>query len=331
MKYQIFSKNLYSFSFWHILWGTLIAFQAMASQEFPYQDLERQVHEKLGISKPNPEDVSEEHNQVFIVTNEHNTKSVSQQLKDRSFLCHENQGRRILVGTSGADLLNLAISSNADYLIVIDNSPAVVLFWHKLREIILNASGPREVEKELYLLITENPKWFSGFNYEDLHKHFFNRLIIHGEKSRLSWLSNTGNFDYVQKLVRQGLIICHFSFLDLEKIAALREWISDSEKNLLVDTAYLSNIISWVQRAPNYYSDDLESQLNKSLKTLLTNPPNIFEGPEYSCNTANVVYSKRVIRWSNTKNSKEKARQATRYLSNSPTDFLSQAFGLSDF
>jgi hypothetical protein len=213
----------------------------------PAERLEQELHAYLKITNPTHKDIKEDTlYQTFVVSNEHGQKKTLHQLQTAKSTAKKN---KTLVGVSGPDLFNQAIASKADYLIVIDSCPSMILFWKSLRQIILTCSDRRQAADEFIKLISSHEEWFSGFAMnEDIHVFVSKKeAALQGEENEFFWFCSDENFAFIKDLAQRRLLLCHFSITDKTRICKLRDWLDRMQMSL--DTVYLSNALCWVKKS----------------------------------------------------------------------------------
>lgn len=192
-----------------------------------------------------------ERGRVFITTNEAKELESIEKLKQIKAI------GAVFIGTSGLTSLNLAsVRKMVEYIVIIDSSPLVKLFWGKIGDVIKNSSDREECLINLERHIVQRINDYTSFeeNYLDI---FCSAL-----KSSTSWLYDDIRFKKIWEIFKNG----HFVFLQADLAdGATTQKIQKIFKRfeLQVDTIYLSNI-------HEYFDHSGYTDYEKSLESLLS-------------------------------------------------------------
>ncbi len=160
---------------------------------------------------------------------------------------------KVLLFTSCFFGLNLAAARGTEttsdkrieYLVCVDFSEKVELFWKGISPIISKGINAKEVKEKIQIYILTNKT--DLFTPEDQkYAVSFVQLIEKEVKEKISWLSSKESFHHIQKIFSQG----HFKFLRANLYNKKHTtYISNEIKKLGLkcDSIYISNIREYVE------------------------------------------------------------------------------------
>ncbi len=223
-----------------------ISTEVAADFFFIGQDKKTDLYNKKGLGR------------VFFVSNEERSsmqavqESLIEMTRDDDFT-----KKRVLVGVSGADLLNVAVNSKIDVLIVLDNNPRVIEFWTKLKAVVSKSTSRQEAGENLSEAIRENPQWIEDFEKES-------SALLSFAKNRFSdlnefWLSSDENFFKAKTILSNNAFFYNMSIVDLESVQKIKRFLKFMK--LEINVFYVSNVIYWAQKFENLTNEEIKTAI----------------------------------------------------------------------
>lgn len=169
------------------------------------------------------------------------------------------------------------------YIIMIDNSLRVQMFWKEIQKIISKFSSKDDAFKEIKSFILEQSEQFwSSLNFwsrkdrcyktpKEWKEESVQKLEDEVFKTKLSWLSTQKRYERIKSVFDAGYFV--FKRIDLRDSTNARALSQvNNQLGIILDTVYISNIPEWVEakgHLPFFYDAINELRQSMTNQTLL--------------------------------------------------------------
>jgi hypothetical protein len=228
---------------------------------------------------------------VFLTTNEEG------QEKTLNTLARHPVNGNTMIGVSGFFTLNAAsvrgtrsgTAQEIDYVIILDRSDKVALFWQDMSSLIQNKGSREQTLLAIQeLILREHSRYFLDSKGNPFSNAVSRCSMLNQEiGNSISWLSSDAQYARIKRIFDTH----HFAFIkiDLCDLTAMRVFSEIlKQNNLTVDTAYLSNVYEYTIVYKN-------TQLNRryyieSLRPLIAPNTLVVHAPSRVCVKCDSLY-----------------------------------------
>ncbi len=180
--------------------------------------------------------------QPYIGCNEEKQSEILQLVDETSHIAAD---QRVHVGFSVWFNLDLISVSKPAYAIICDVDNHVMEIYEGIQNCLLESESPDSFVHKFRLFLIENAdRFFSGLPEEEISKIF----DVNAELRRPgSWLMSQDKFAVIKSLHEKGRVL----YLNLDitdqkgEFERIHAWMRD--KDLALDTLYVSNIVEWLK------------------------------------------------------------------------------------